>query len=292
LFNSTLIIAHTLHVQCAGTSVTLTGISADEFPVLPPGSERTPDAIFPAGALCDAIRQVAFATATDDTRPTLTGVSLHIDSRTATLTAADGCRLARRTLTLAEAAPSQLNTIIPARTLMELARCIGDNSGNVYVTPTPSGGQVIFHTVDLEIVSRIIDGVYPDMSRIIPHTYATHALLDRQELRASVNGAALIAAAAANVLSLQLEPGDHQSLGTVTISAHAAEVGEHSTVLEGAITGESGRLLLNAGYVADVVEAIPSAQVILELQTAQSPAVFRAVGADDYVCVIMPMHMR
>lgn len=95
--------------------------------------------------------------ATDDTRPVLAGVLMRLRGKTATF-AADGFRLALRTIELPEPVADSIEVIIPARALLELSRIIGDAESNVEITVTPSGGQVLFHTESTDLVSRLIEG--------------------------------------------------------------------------------------------------------------------------------------
>jgi DNA polymerase III subunit beta len=285
--------SQTLHLHCGDFKVAIKGIEADEFPTIPPMPLNATTITLPAPALREVIEQVTFAAATDDTRPALTGVAFHLNGQIATLTASDGFRLAQRTLALPQPVASPIDMLIPARALAEVARSIDDSPGDIQIVVTSSGGQIVFRTEQTEVVSRLIAGKYPDVQRIIPRSYQTRAVLDRLQLAQAIKLAAHFASAATNVVKLNIEAGNDQTSGRLTISATAAEVGENQTVREGAVSGESGQILLNVGYVADVLHAISTPQLALELQHAQSPAVFKPVGAaDNYVCVIMPMHAR
>jgi len=284
--------SQTLHLHCADSTVALKGIEAEEFPTLPTIPHDATTAILPAKLLREVIEQVAFAAATDDTRPVLSGIALRMSGQRASLIASDGFRLAQRMLSLPQSITPPIDVIIPARALIELARNIGESTADVHVTITPTGGQITFQSNELELVSRLIEGKYPDVQRIIPQQFQTRAILDRQQIAQAMKLASYIATAATNVVTLRLEPGNDHETGKLTISASAAEVGENHTVREGMISGQAGQILLNVGYVVDALQAITTPQLALELQTVQSPAVFKPVGASDYVCVIMPMHLR
>ena len=86
-----------------------------------------------------------------------------------------------------------------------------------------------------------------------------------------------------------IEPGTAERTGSLTLSANAAAVGENQSVLDGVVQGEAGQMALNVKYIADAVNAISTAQIAIEMQPAKSPAVFKPVGADDVVHVVMPM---
>lgn len=290
----------TVRVDCARYTSNIKGIEAEEFPTIPTIRDREPTISLPPEVLRDAIDQVAFAAAADDTRPVLSGVLMRLRGNTLTLAAADGFRLATREITLPEPVDDPQDFIVPARALMELARIIGDVEGNVAITVTPSGGQVLFHTETTELVSRLIDGKFPDFERIIPSTYATRSVLDTPELAKAVKLAALFASASQNVVKVMLEPGDAAqgedgvalAPGRLVISANAAEVGDNTGEMDGMVQGEGGQIALNVKYLADALAAIKTAQVAIEMQTAQNPGVFKPVGQEGYIHIIMPMTIR
>ena len=282
----------TLNLTCARFEANIKGIEADEFPVIPTIADREPTATFPPDLLRETVDQVAFAAAPDDTRPVLAGVLMRLKGTTATFAAADGFRLSVRTIELPEPAQQPQDVIVPARALLELARIIGDVEGNVEVTITPSGGQVLFHTESMDLVSRLIDGKFPDFERIIPAQSATRTVLDTQELAKAVRLASYFATASANIVKLTIEPGGELSPGKLTISSNAAEVGNNKGALDGMIHGEGGQLALNVRFLAEAVGAIKTPQIAIETQTAQHPGVFRPVGADGYIHIVMPMTAR
>jgi DNA polymerase-3 subunit beta len=282
----------TLHIACARFEANIKGIEADEFPTIPTIADRTPTVTFPPDVLREAIEQVAFAAATDDTRPVLTGVLLRLRGTTATFAAADGFRLSVRTVTLPEPVTAPQEVIVPARALQELARIIGDTEGPVEVTVTPSGGQVLFHTETTDVVSRLIDGKFPDFERIIPTSFATRTVLDTAELAKAVKLASFFATASANIVKLTFEPGGELGPGKLTISANAAEVGDNKSALDGMIAGEGGQIALNARFLADALNAMKTPQIAIETQAAQNPGVFKPVGSDGFVHIVMPMTVR
>jgi DNA polymerase-3 subunit beta len=282
----------TVGLRCARYEATIKGIEADEFPVIPTISEARPTAAFPPDLLREAIDQVAFAAATDDTRPVLAGVLMRLKGKTATFAAADGFRLALRTIELPEPVAEPHEEIIPARALLELGRIIGDAEGNVEITVTPTGGQVLFHTESTDLVSRLIEGRYPDIERIIPSSHATRTVLETQELAKAVKLASFFATASSNIVRLTFESGGELSPGKLTISANAAEVGDNKGVLDGMVHGDGGQIALNVKFLSEALNAIKTPQIAIETQTAQNPGVFKPVGAEGYLHIVMPMTVR
>jgi DNA polymerase-3 subunit beta len=284
----------TVTVTCARFTSNIKGIEADDFPPIPTIADRDPTISLAPEPLRQAIDQVAFAAASDESRPVLTGVLMRMRDDNLVMAAADGFRLATRTLPLPQGTPVTdiREFIVPARALSELARIVGDAESEVAITVTPGGGQVLFHTDTVDLVSRLIDGNFPDFERIIPAEHTTRTLLDTQELIKAVKLSSFFALQSQGVVKLVIEPGGEMGPGKLTISANAAEVGDNVGELDGMVTGEGGQLAMNVKFLNEALNAMKTAQVALETRTAQSPGVFKPVGQDDYLHVIMPMTIR
>lgn len=284
--------SQTVNLTCARFETNIKGVEAEEFPIIPTVADRAPTVMFPPDALREVIDQIAFAAATDDTRPVLTGVLIRLRGNRATFASADGFRLAQRVIELPEPVSDPMELIIPARTLMELARILAGVENAVAMTITQAGSQVLFHTDDIDLVSRLIDGKYPDIERVIPSTFLTRAVLETQELAKAVKLASYFAANSSNIVRLTAESGGDLGPGRIIISANAAEVGDNKGVVDGMVHGEGGQIALNVKFLADAINAIKTPQVAFEIQTSQNPAVFRPVGAEGYIHIVMPMTVR
>lgn len=282
----------TVKVACGRFTSNIKGIEADEFPTIPTIADRDPTASLPPDVLREAIDQVVFAAASDDSRPVLAGVLVRLRDTRLFLAAADGFRLATRTVTLPEPVAQAAEFIVPARAMAELGRIAGDSEGPVTITVTPGGGQVLFHSESTELVSRLIEGKFPDVERIIPQQYATRSVLETAELAKAVKLASLFATASQNVVKLTMEPGGELGPGRLIISANAAEVGDNTGELDGMIHGEGGQIALNVKYLSELLGSVKAAQIAVETQSPQSPGVFKPVGQDGYIHIIMPMSIR
>lgn len=282
----------TIHLQCSRSEANIKGIEADEFPSIPTVNADEPTISIAPDVLRKAIDQVAFAAATDDTRPVLAGVLVKLQGNEAIFSATDGFRLAVKTVDLPEPVKTAQEVIVPARALIELGRIIGDSENNVEMTVTPSGGQVLFHTDNVDLVSRLIDGKFPDYQRIIPKQYATRAVMDRAGFLRDAKQASVFAASSANIAKVTLESGAEWGPGRLVLSANAAEVGDNKSELEGQITGEGGQIALNVKFLQEALTAIDTPQIALETQTGSAPGVFRPVGDDSLLVIVMPMTVR
>ena len=282
----------TVHLRCARSEANIKGIEADEFPSIPTVEADEPTVALDRDVFRSAINQVDFAAATDDTRPVLAGVLVKLQGNEVTLSATDGFRLSVKTIELPEPVRVAQEVIIPARALIELSRIIGDSESPVEMTVTPSGGQVLFHTDNIDLVSRLIDGKFPDYQRIIPKQYATRAVMDRSGFLRDAKQASVFASSSANIAKVTLDAGAEWGPGRLTLSANAAEVGDNKSELEGQITGEGGQIALNVKFLQEALGAIDTPQVVFEMQSQAAPGVFRPVGDESLLIIVMPMTVR
>ena len=174
-----------MQLTCARSEARINGTDAEEFPPIPKVEDGLAVKI-DAQAFKMAIAQVVFAAATEESRPVLTGVKVELEGDRFTLAAADGFRLAVHRGRLVEPVVEPISIILPARTLNELNRFLGDQDGAVEMTVTPARGQVLFKLENVELVSQLIQGTFPSYSQLIPQSYQTRTIIDLQEfLRAS-----------------------------------------------------------------------------------------------------------
>ena len=280
--------AHTTAVACARIKANIRGLDPDEFPLIPTVSEQ-PSAAVPADLLRSMINCVVFAAATDDARPIFTGVLATFAGERLTFAAADGFRLSVRSASLAEPAAGDFSVIIPARTLSELGRILPEGDEPVEVTVTPNRSQVLFHTGSLDLLSRLIEGQYVNYRQIIPQKYVSRAVVNTAEWKAATRIASFFARDSNNIVRLSLDPGEGEAVGTLTIAANAADVGDNVNQIDAVIEGEPLTVAFNARYISDVLNVITSGQVALELNGPAQPGVVKPLDGTDYLHVMMPM---
>lgn len=272
-----------LHVQAGRFQSHLKGIDADEFPAIGTGGER-PTTRIAQNVLRRALAETTFAAASDEARPILTGVLAKFEGNELTLAAADNYRIAVKTVPILDAVP-ETSVVIPARALVELARVLADVDDPVEVVIASARNQILFHLDGVDLVSRLIDGQFPNYQQVMPQSHATRAIIDREELLRAVRPAALIAHESANIVKLQI--GDDSESG-ITVSANA-EVGDHVGQVEASVEGDGTTIAFNARYLADVLTNVTAEQFALELNGPLSPGVFKPIGDDRYVHVVMPV---
>jgi DNA polymerase-3 subunit beta len=273
----------TLHLRAGRYESHLKGIDADEFPAIQTAGER-PTTRISQKVLRQALEETAFAAASDEARPILTGVLARFEGDTLTLAAADNYRIAVKTIPILDAVP-ETSVVIPARALNELARILADVDEPVDVVLAQAKNQVLFHLEGIDLISRLIDGQFPNYNQVLPTSHTTRAVLDREELLRAVRPAALIAHESANIVKLQISSNGDAG---VTVSANA-EIGDHVGQVEAAVEGDGTTIAFNARYLADVLTNVGAEQFALELNGPLSPGVFKPVGDDRYVHVVMPV---
>jgi DNA polymerase-3 subunit beta len=279
----------TLNVRCAAFNNDIKCIDAQEFPPFPT-VEADNGLTLNVEDLRQMISQVVLAASTDDARPVLTGVLIEMGGNTMTLAAADGFRLSVRTAQLAEKVPAS-KAIVPARALAELGRILSDGEETVTMTLPPNRGQVIFRSKNVELVSQLIDGTFPDYRSIIPTSYSTRSVLSTSAFLKACKAADIFAREAAHSARLHVAPGSQLEPGKVEITATAAETGSNETMVDATVDGSAIDIAFNVRFLVEVLNVIDTPNVALETNSTSSPGVIKPVGREDFLHVVMPMHL-
>ncbi|HKV56946.1 MAG TPA: DNA polymerase III subunit beta [Ktedonobacteraceae bacterium] len=285
--------SNTLSVKGQGNKANIKGLDASEFPLIPSAEGGEPPVMLDAVLLKEMIAEVAFAAAEDDTRPVLTGVLVQVGDEKITFAAADAFRLAVRIAPLPGDDHPRGDILIPARTLSELARIL-PAEGPVEMIVTPNRSQVLFHTPNLDLVSRLIEGAFPNFRQIIPKEHSTRAVIETKRFAEAAKRAELFARDSSNITRVKINPGGNDGLepGAITVEATAEDLGDNTDVLDAAVDGPEMQIIFNVKYLSDVLAVIGSSEVALEANAPTKPGVIRPVGEHDYTYVIMPMHIN
>lgn len=286
----------TLNLKCARYEANIKGIDASEFPLVP-----TADTIATQGAghrlhlqaenFRRMIDQAVFAAATDESRPILTGVLAQFHQGGLTLASADGFRLAVTSADVGADLDEATSVIIPARALSELARISTGEEETIELIITPGRNQILFHLPNTDLVSQLIEGNFPDYKQIVPKSHSTRTVVNTQDLLKAVKVAFLFARDAANIIRFNAVPGSELTPGQMIVTATSAEFGDNVSEIDASIQGDETEIAFNARYMIDALNVVGTPEVAVETSTSSSPGVLRPVGGDDFLCVIMPMHI-
>ncbi len=280
-----------LHVKGGASNNDIKCIDAQEFPPLPTPEMESAVQLNVAD-FKEMIHQVAFASSTDEARPVLMGVLMHVEKDKVTMAAADGFRLSVRKAQLSNPVSQPINIIIPARALNELARVASDGEEPIYMVVPKNRGQVLFRVKDVEVVSQLIDGTFPDYQQIIPRSYKSRTLVSTATLLKACKQAEIFAREGSNVARLDIkESKGEMQPSEVEISATSEETGKNETIVEATVDGGSVLIAFNVKFLREALEVIKTPNVALETSASNAPGVVRPVGDDNFLHVIMPMHL-
>lgn len=280
-----------LSLNCARFEGRVNGSEADDFPPIPTVESGVVSKIEPQ-ALSDAIAHVAFAAATEDSRPALTGVKMEIQGDLLTFAAADGFRLAVYNAKLAEPSSEDASFIIPARALTEVHRLIGAQQEMVEFTVTPAKSQALFRLDNVEVVSQLVQGTFPNYSQLIPQSFESRAVVGLDDFMKATRTASIFARDGSGIVRIQVAGGDNGNPGTLSILSRAEEVGENQGEIDAKVEGEEAKIAFNSKYLSDVLGVLSEEEVALETTTPSSPGVLRPIGNDNYTHVVMPMFVQ
>ncbi|MFH1003150.1 MAG: DNA polymerase III subunit beta, partial [Chloroflexota bacterium] len=215
----------TLGLKCARFEARISGVDAKDFPPIPTVDEGINTQI-EAEALRQGISHVVFAAAVEESRPVLTGVDAKFSGDLLTLAAADGFRLAVYKLPLARPVSGEAEVIIPARTMAELNRLAADQEEAIEIAVNPGKGQAIFRLKNIELVSQLVQGTFPNYSQLIPQSYQTRAVVSVAEYLRAAKTASIFARDGSGIVRLVIAGGKELTPGKLTISARSEEIGD------------------------------------------------------------------
>jgi DNA polymerase III subunit beta len=281
----------TLNVRGGSSTNDIKCIDAQEFPPMP-----VPDfdgaVQINVGDFREMIHQVAFAASSDEARPVLMGVLVQVDKDKLTMAAADGFRLSVRRAVLSTPSSAPVSAIVPAQALKELARVATDSEEPIYMVLPKGRGQVVFRVKDIEVVSQLIDGTFPDYQQIIPRSYKSRTLVSTSSLLKACKQAEIFAREGSNVARFNIKSAQGEMQPSeVEISATSEETGKNETIVEATVDGGGLLIAFNVKFLREALEVIRTPNVALETSAPNAPGVVKPVGDDQFLHVIMPMHL-
>lgn len=271
-----------LHISSGHTETTIKGLPPEEFPVMPVAAPTAVTTV-PSAVLRQAIEGVSFAAANDESRPEISGVFIQCDGSTAILAATDSYRLAERKISLLQSVSEAISVILPSRTAQELLRLLPVDE--TQATLEIGEKQVVCKLPDIEIISRVIEGQYPDYHQIIPQQWKTKVVVPKDEFVANIRATSLFCQPGINDITLRVATNEKQ----ITLSAANSQLGEHQASLPAGIEGEEKEIVFNYRYLVDGVLSLGETEVSLELGESQGPGLLRSTTGTDKLYLLMPI---
>ena len=303
--NNTVVIKYSSSAEYSVNEVKLKGFSAEEFPSFPITEDKTEITIdISIVVLKEILRQVLFATSSNENKPVFTGVLFKVENNTLILVATDTHRLALRRISLPElVVQDDISVIIPGRTLSELLRIINNteafqSSGESDTVKIAIGSnQALFVLKDTILVSRLIEGNFPVYEQVIPKEYKSRLKLKTKELLASIERAALLTKSGNQIIKLNTQPTElsnhKQDLLSITANTEDGAIHEEIKIY---LEGEPIQIAFNAGYLTDILRTISAEEIYFELNGSLSPGVIKPIAVENsvketenYIVLVLPV---
>ncbi len=256
------------------------GLGAQEFPIIPEPEGEFLFAV-PAGELKDSISRLLTCVAVDSSRPELSGVNISFFEGEIHLAATDSFRLTEAIIPIEKTenykifTPKTPSIIVPAQTLAEVLRVADDDSQKIMVTVEEN--QIFFQLGSIRIVSRLINGKYPEYKHIIPREFATQAMIPKEELAGAVKIASIFAGNKSGEVTFSINSKDKK----IAIEAQSAEAGENETQLSAEISGPNQKVVFNPRYILDGINSVTTPSLALLVNGGSTPAVIRMMSEKD-----------
>ncbi|HLD82141.1 MAG TPA: DNA polymerase III subunit beta [Patescibacteria group bacterium] len=291
-----------LSVKSSSSKTKIKGIDSSEFPLIPQIKKEEPYSC-DINAFIVALQQVSFACSNNETRPEISGIYMYVNpkEKSLTLVATDSYRLSEKTIKIEsyDTKKEAMSVIIPSRTVSELARILNNlkkssilhhesdavpENLEIYIAEN----QILFHYDNLDLISRLIEGQYPDYRQIIPGNFKTEAFVNTQELINVVKTSSLFARAGIYDVVLSFKKDK------ITVSSVNSQLGENVSDIMTKVTGQENSVILNYRYLLDGLLNIQSPEIKIEVTDSNVPCVLRPVlknekDEPDYLYLIMPI---
>lgn len=279
-----------IKVSYGESSFSLRGLSADEFPMLPKvkgGKEFK----IKKEEMLKMVKQTIFSVSTNEDKYVLNGVLLEIgkspmpsDKSDVRFVATDGYRLAWRAAEVGIDQSLSLSQVVPAKALAELSRVLQQTEDEGEVEVVMAEDQISFKHGDVYLVSRLIQGQFPDYKQVIPKKTETKIIVGTELFLEAAERAAVIAAGSANIVKMETKKGK------LNILANAPDVGSVNEVVDSNVEGkENIQIAFNVRLVIEALKVIDTERVVIELSGPLNPGVIKPEGSSDYTYIAMPI---
>jgi DNA polymerase-3 subunit beta len=261
----------------------LFGLPPEEFPPLPELTSE-PTIQIPAPLLNDLIRQTIFACSTDPSRPQLVGANLVVEGNLIKMAGTDGNRLSVRRATLEQAAPEPISCIVPSRALSEVQRIVSPLPSDTMVQIGITQNQIAFRFPDICLISRLIEGQFPNFERVIPQQWTRRLTLQTKEFQSALRRCMAMAGETRRVVF-------RTENDKLTLLAESSSFGSGREEIEVIKEGEDIEIAFDIRYLDQFLNVVGTEGTVIEMTGSLAPGVMRPVEGDDLTYVLMPMQL-
>ncbi|MCK1997922.1 DNA polymerase-3 subunit beta [Paenisporosarcina quisquiliarum] len=271
------------HIRSGKSEFNLIGLDASEYPLLPEIEEER-QFFIPSDLLKSIIKETVFAVSTSESRPVLTGVNWQVKEGELHCVATDSHRLAKRKTGIKDLPNEEYSIVIPGKSLNELNKILEETSSEVAIVMTQQ--QILFKTGDVLFYSRLLEGNYPDTSRLIPSESKTTILVNSKSLLQAIDRASLLAREERNNVVRFSTLGN----GLIEVSSNSPEIGNVEEQIQAEeIDGEELKISFSAKYMMDALKAIDGQDVKILFTGAMRPFILKSVHDDSILQLILPV---
>jgi DNA polymerase-3 subunit beta len=266
------------------------GLSSDEFPIIPQVLSQE-SLNLNTRLFCEGLKQIIQIPAPSSARPEISGIFLSFQKNSVKMAATDSFRLGEKKIFLKEALPihKEYSCILPQRTAKEIINVFGEREGELKVLLSPN--QILFESQmaetthpEIQMVSKLIEGEYPDYQTILPQKFATEIILDKNEFLNQLRAASIFASKI-NEIKLKTE----SKKGAIEISSQNPDLGEYHSTIFAQIRGKEIEISFNFRFLIDGLLNIPSSEINFGLNSEEEAAVLRGEGDQSYLYLVMPI---
>ncbi len=281
---------NTLFINCENYKTQIKGLSAEEFPIIPKITNGDVLSI-EAPSFCKSLNQIADIAVPSTARPEISGIYFLFQRNLITIAATDSFRLGEKKIFLKNNSPleKEYSLILPQKTAKEIVNIFGEKQGELKMYFSPN--QVMFEYpmeetdhAQVQVISRLIEGEYPNYQEIIPKKYTTRLTLNKDEFLNQIKTASLFSGKI-NEVKIKAMPGENK----IEIFSQSSEIGEYQSSVPGKVEGEIVEISFNHRFLLDGLLSIKAPEIMLELNKETGPGVLKAVGDDTYIYVVMPI---
>lgn len=268
-------------VTTQNTTALVKTYPAEDFPTIPKieGGKRT---TIDSGAFLSGLEAVSYAAAVTSIKPELSSVYVYGDGEELVFVATDSFRLGEKRV-ISKKTKEFEGVLIPFKNIPEIARFLGSSKQDIEVVF--GAGQISFSKDGSYLVSRVIDGTFPDYKQIIPKEFKTEATLLKQDLVEALK-LAHVFSDAFNQVTIRLVPGEK----LFEIMTKNSNLGENHSTLDAVLKGEDLELSFNYKYLMDCFQSISSDSVSLAFQGPGKPMLMKGVSEKNFLAIVMPMN--
>ena len=272
-----------INLSCGNYKTRLSGLPVDEFPAFPSYGE---DYLvkFEPSQLKDMVRKTIFSVSSDETRYTLNGTLLEAEGNTVKLVSTDGHRLSYIKNENPKIVEKKINVIIPQKTTSELLKLVEDDNEDVLFSIYEN--HAVFKKKNFVLVSRVIDGQFPNYEVVLPKNNDKRVILNKDVLIHALKRVSLLSDEKSKMVKFNIEKDN------IELLSDTAGIGEAKEKVDVKYKGEGLSIGLNARYILDIMSAVDSNEIILDIKDSVSPTLFMQMNDENYKCVIMPMRLQ